>query len=571
MFWLNGNRMRLVLFGAMAAMVFGGGSAKADFTFGRPFNLGPTINSQYQEYDPIVSSDGLELYFCSNRPGGYGKYDLCVSTRSSIDEHWGIPVNLGAMVNGPAGDMLPRLSADGLELYFDSNRSGGQGDWDAWVTKRATKDSAWEPAKNFGPPVNTSAVDGTVWITNDGLELYFSSDRPGGYGNSDLYVSTRATTVDDWGPAINLGPVVNGPSPDLVTCVSSDGLVLFFCEDGTGHIYRSGGFGKIDIWATIRKNRSSPWGAPVNLGEIINTSHTDGAGSLSPDSSILYFFSERLGGLGGSDLYQAPIIPFVDFNNDGIVNSIDMCIMVDYWGTDNQLCDIGPMPWGDGIVDVQDLIIFSEHLFEDLRISAHWEFDETEGSIAYNSIDVSDGICHGEPLWVPNGGKVGGALQFDGIDDYVSIPFVLNPGEGSFSVFAWIQGGVPGQAIISQAEGTFGSDSTWLGMDPSDGSLITSLMHPAFPPLASESVITDGQWHHVGLVYDRDGVHRHLYVDGAEVACDMGPVPAIGSNGGLFIGADQILDAASFFSGLIDDVRIYDVSLTEEEIAVLAQ
>jgi len=68
MFWLNGNRMRLVLFGAMAAMVFGGGSAKADFTFGRPFNLGLTINSQYQEYDPIVSSDGLELYFCSNRP-----------------------------------------------------------------------------------------------------------------------------------------------------------------------------------------------------------------------------------------------------------------------------------------------------------------------------------------------------------------------------------------------------------------------------------------------------------------------------------------------------------------------
>jgi hypothetical protein len=68
----------------------------------------------------------------------------------------------------------------------------------------------------------------------------------------------------------------------------------------------------------------------------------------------------------------------------------------------------------------------------------------------------------------------------------------------------------------------------------------------------------DGQWHHVGLVYDRNALHRYLYVDGAEVAKDMGPVPAIGSDGGLYIGAGQALDAASFFSGLIDDVRIYN-------------
>ena len=96
-------------------------------------------------------------------------------------------------------------------------------------------------------------------------------------------------------------------------------------------------------------------------------------------------------------------------------------------------------------------------------------------------------------------------------------------------------------------------------------------MHPPFPPLESDAVITDGQWHHVGLVYNRNSLHRHLYVDGAEVAKDMGPVGAIGSGGGLYFGADEILDATSFFSGLIDDVRLYNNVLSAEQIAALAQ
>jgi hypothetical protein len=89
----------------------------------------------------------------------------------------------------------------------------------------------------------------------------------------------------------------------------------------------------------------------------------------SHDGSMLYFCSERPGGFGGSwygDIYQAPIIPIVDLNGDGIVDSADICIIVDNWGTDNSLCDIGPMPWGDGVVNVEDLIVLAEHLFEEL-------------------------------------------------------------------------------------------------------------------------------------------------------------------------------------------------------------
>jgi len=283
--------------------------------------------------------------------------------------------------------------------------------------------------------------------------------------------------------------------------------------------------------------------------------------AFSPDASTVYFDTG-----GNSNIWQVKFIPIVDFNSDGIVDAADMCIMVDNWHTDNTLCDIAPLPLGDGIVDVEDLRVLAEHLFEDYRLIAHWELDETEGSIASDSVAYCDGVLFGDPVWQPNSGVVAGALQFDGIDDYVATPFLLDPRKEAFSVFTWIKGGGPRQAIISQVGGT-----DWLSVDPSDGKLITKLMHPPFPQLVSESVVTDGQWHHVGLVYDRAEVRRHLYVDGIEVAADTTPVGGVPSGGGLHIGAGQSLDAASFFSGLIDDVRLYNAALGAEEIETLAQ
>jgi hypothetical protein len=126
--------------------------------------------------------------------------------------------------------------------------------------------------------------------------------------------------------------------------------------------------------------------------------------------------------------------------------------------------------------------------------------------------------------------------------------------------------------IISQTDGTNSESGTrWLWADSSYGRLITRLMHPPFDPLVSESVITDGQWHHVGLVFDYDNFKRLLYVDGKETAKDTTIVGGVDSNGGLYFGADKTLETNSFFSGLIDDVRIYDRVLSKEEIAELAK
>jgi len=150
----------------------------------------------------------------------------------------------------------------------------------------------------------------------------------------------------------------------------------------------------------------------------------------------------------------------------------------------------------------------------------------------------------------------------------------LNPTDVAFSVFAWIKGGTPGQVVISQTNGT-GTGQTWVGMEPSHGKLMTRIAPPPGgrfvpQPLISESVVTDGNWHHIGFVWD--GAYRYLYVDGTEVAKDTKSLTMLESaDGGLYIGAGNPLDAAGFFSGLIDDVRIYDEALSAEEIAALAR
>jgi len=276
----------------------------------------------------------------------------------------------------------------------------------------------------------------------------------------------------------------------------------------------------------------------------------------------------RPGGVGKIDLWQATITPVVDFNGDAIVDVKDVLILTEHWGEGYPLCDIGPTPLGDGIVDVRDLAVLTEYIEPiDRTLIAHWALDEIEGDIAQDSAGSDDGaFVIGGPVWRPDGGKVGGTLLFDGIDDYVSTPFILNPGEVSFSVTAWILSGVPGKVIISQADtegqGPVESGGIWLGINPSEGRLVTGLMDIFFGPLESESVVTDGQWHKVGLVYDRTAMKRHLYVDGVEVAVDAGAVGGVQSYAGLYIGAGQTLDSSTFFSGLIDDVRIYNRAVT---------
>ncbi|MBL7189169.1 MAG: PD40 domain-containing protein [Phycisphaerae bacterium] len=552
-------RIKLVLVGVVAAIVLGGGHANADFTFGEPVNLGPIVNGPDHDQMPSISADGLELYFMSRRAGGSGDWDIWVSRRETTNDPWSEPDNIGPTVNGGGEDWAPCISADGLELYFEANRSGGLGGTDILVASRNTIDEPWGNPVNLGPVVNTSRRDGGPCIAHDGLELYFKSNRSGGNGGEDLWVSKRPTKDNPWGIPVNLGSTINGPDWDREPGISSDGLVLFFSSARPG-------YGDIDLWLTNREMKNNTWSEPLNVGPSINTATSQDGASISADGRTLYFSdyqsSARPGGYGGADLWQVSIEPVVDLNGDGIVDSADMCIIVDHWGQDYSLCDIGPMPWGDGIIDIQDLVVLAEHLFEgvnDATLIAHWPLDEAQGVIAYDSAANSDGVLVGGPVWQPEGGMVAGTLQFDGVDDYVSTDLVLNPADpeisSGFSVIAWIKDGAPGQAIMSQADGV-----NWLCIDSIEGCLMTELTNTgrsSVGPMLSQAKVIDDDWHRIGIVWD--GSYRCLHVDGVEVVRDDAPLSALeGSEGGVYIGAGQALDAGSFFSGLIDDIRIYN-------------
>jgi hypothetical protein len=327
--------------------------ARADFTFGEPVN----IQSTFPFLDPATgfincfSADGLEVYFESQRSGGYGLRDLWVCKRPSIEDNWGPPENLGPLINSATWDKHASISANGLELYFYSFKPGGYGQCDIYVTRRATRTSPWGPPTNLGPKVNGSSEDFFPAVSPDGLELYFASNRPGGYGKWDLYVSKRTTPNDPWGDPLNLGPPVNSPAEEGWASLSPDGLLMFFMSQ------RPGGFGPWgDIYAARRASRSAPWQAPVNLGPMVNAT-TWNVPFVSADGSALYIRCDPADDMSAWT-YKAPILPIADFNDDGKVDLVDLVTLIDAWGTDSTLCDIGPYAWGDGKVDIEDLKVF---------------------------------------------------------------------------------------------------------------------------------------------------------------------------------------------------------------------
>ena len=226
--WFNDHKIRLVLVGFVAAIVLGDGTVRADFIFGEPTNLGPTVNSADYDESPYISADGLSLYFNSILPGGHGQFDIWVTKRETTEGEWGEPVNLGPRINTGSREQAPCISADGLELFFASNRSTGNVTFDIWVSTRETTDDEWDNPVKLGPNINSSLIEYATSISSDRLSLFFGSDRGGGSGGADLWVTTRDTINHSWKEPVNLGSTVNSSANDAYPSISADGRTLFF-------------------------------------------------------------------------------------------------------------------------------------------------------------------------------------------------------------------------------------------------------------------------------------------------------------------------------------------------------
>ena len=150
-----------------------------------PTNMGPRVNSQWWDSQPMISADGKYLYYSSRRSGGKGGSDIWMSKRLS-NGHWSPPVNLGDSINTSGNEMAPFLHADGKTLYFSSTGHMGMGGADIFIS-RQDETGRWSRAKNLGYPVNTFTDEINFIASLDATEAWLSSDRPGGQGGVDLY------------------------------------------------------------------------------------------------------------------------------------------------------------------------------------------------------------------------------------------------------------------------------------------------------------------------------------------------------------------------------------------------
>ncbi len=264
-----------------------GGSSPSDFTMPPPSKIITSndwawtlpekvdgeINTSYEEYEPTVAADHLTMIFHSNRPGGLGKHDLWMSRRSSTTEPWGEPTNLGSIVNSANDDQGPFLSHDGLTLLFSSIRQAGK--VDLWMSTRESVESEWTEPVNLGAKVNSPNQDTEPCLSADGLSLIFASSREPKSGIFDLWMCTRSSTKAEWEEAVHMGDAINYLDWQGAPCLSADGLALLFhgslaAKEGT--------------WLSTRPTSSEPWSKAVLLSPSIGLSP-----SLTADGRSLYF------------------------------------------------------------------------------------------------------------------------------------------------------------------------------------------------------------------------------------------------------------------------------------------
>lgn len=199
-------------------------------------NIGAPPNSTSQESSQFISADGHYLFFtrCDNRSeDGWaeGGCDMFMAYRVAFDSAWTQPQPFGKTINTPDYEGMPSVSPDNRELYFVSDRRGGLGGYDIWVSR--FENGLWQLPVNAGPGVNTAGNETTPYIATDNNTLFFSSDRRPGFGGTDLFVSRRKGT-GNWGMAENLGAPINTAHEEKTPFVALNGRTLFFASDRDG-------------------------------------------------------------------------------------------------------------------------------------------------------------------------------------------------------------------------------------------------------------------------------------------------------------------------------------------------
>jgi hypothetical protein len=266
--------------------------ARALQPFGVPRPI-TEINTASNDEDPTLTGDQLEMIFASSRPGTLGLDDLWSSTRPNLSSPWGPAANI-AELNSASTELHPHISPDGKVLYLSSDRPGGLGLGDIYVSKRATRTSPWStPAVVY--EISSSADEASAAPDASGLTLVVTSARNPGTGG-DLYLSTRSNDTDIW------------TSPALITSLTSDldDVDGVFANGALALYFTRGAVADRDIYVARRASTADTFDAPTPIVEV-NTAASELDPWVSEDEQVMVLNSSRMGGM--EDLYETRRIP----------------------------------------------------------------------------------------------------------------------------------------------------------------------------------------------------------------------------------------------------------------------
>ena len=273
-------------------------SQKVDGTWTVPEPISNNISTEFNEGTCSISADGRTLVFtsCMGRKG-FGSCDLFISTK--VGDDWSEPVNLGRNVNSPQWDSQPSLSADGRTLYFVSNRPGGFGQRDIWVSNK-DKDGNWMKAFNLGADINTSQDDISPFIHPGGERLYFSANGRLGFGGFDIYFA-ELDSNQFWTDVTNFGYPVNTHNDEVSMFITADGRRGFYSHEEITDNKRESKLYEIDIPEQLQLHHRSSYvsgvvtseesGLPVNANiKLVNLRTSDEINWVESDSVTGKYF-----------------------------------------------------------------------------------------------------------------------------------------------------------------------------------------------------------------------------------------------------------------------------------------
>ncbi len=282
-------------------------------------NMGPDINSKYDDKNPCTTADGRKLVFTTRRPEstnddvdveGDGKYfeNIYISNYDTTAKKFGKADEVSGSINTKAHDACTSISPDGKQIFIykndltDKQSIGG----DIFVSK--VSNGKWRTPEPIGKPIASSYWEGGACVSPDGKKIFFFSERTGGLGRSDIYCVEKINKKE-FGKPVNIGKPVNSEFDEGGMFLAPDGKTLFFCSNGPGSM------GSYDIFKTVFEN--GKWSEPVNLGYPINSAAKEGQLTISADAKYAYISSERKGGLGESDIYKIDLKDYAILEKDG--------------------------------------------------------------------------------------------------------------------------------------------------------------------------------------------------------------------------------------------------------------